>query len=166
MRFALAAWTALLLAAPSHARDSALPSPLVAGWTERVTLTDMGLGYEAKLDTGADTSSINAQNISRFTREGRPLVRFDLVDDAGKATAVEAPLARETSIKRAGKPSEKRAVVRLAVCVAGHSTEAEFTVADRSGFDYQVLIGRSLMAGRLIVDPGRQRLASDKCPTR
>lgn len=146
--------------------DALRAEPVVAGWIERVSLPDQNLTFEAKLDTGADTSSVNARNVRIDPGRGRPRVRFELTDDAGRTVPVEVPLVRQVRIRRAGAPTESRPVVQLRVCVAGQTVDTEFTVADRGGLSTQMLIGRSLMAGRLLIDPARERVASDRCGRR
>ena len=42
----------------------------LVGWLEHVVVSEAGLILEAKLDTGADTSSLHAENIHRFRRDG------------------------------------------------------------------------------------------------
>lgn len=136
---------------------------IVAGWIERISIPDQGLVFEAKLDTGADSSSVHGTNVDRFRRAGVSLVRFDIVDDTGKLARIEAPIVRRVRVKRSGSDGDSRPVVRLTVCVGGRMTDGEFTVADRADLKYQVLIGRNVLAGRILVDSGSLRLVSDKC---
>ncbi len=149
----------LAVPAPTEATE-----PAVAGWIERISLPGHALFFDAKLDTGADTSSLNGQYIERFRRGGRPFVRFTLTDDAGTSKRIEAPVNRIVRIKRAGSTSNRRVVVRLRVCVGGIATDSDFTIADRDGLHYQALIGRNILSGRFIVDPSRQQIVSDRCP--
>jgi hypothetical protein len=43
---------------------------LTVGWTEIVSIFPGGMKVKAKLDTGADNSSLNARNIDYFDRDG------------------------------------------------------------------------------------------------
>ena len=151
-----------LMCGSSHAQ-SRLTAPITAGWIERISLPDNALVFEAKLDTGADSSSLNGRNVERFRKAGQSCVRFDLVDDAGKNTRIEAPVVRAVRVKRSGTVGDSRAVVRIKVCVGGDTIDGEFTVANRGELNYQVLIGRNVLAGRILVDAGRQRIVSDRC---
>ena len=150
-------------AAQSAAKPQIAAAPVVAGWIERISFPDQGLLFEAKLDTGADSSSLNGRNVKMFRKAGRSFVTFDIVDDTGKTAHVEEPVVRRVRVKRAGGENDSRAVVRLKVCVGGKVAEADFTIADRVDLNYQVLIGRNMMAGRILVDSGRQRIVSDLC---
>lgn len=160
----IALLTGSLAASAATAQPTATAQPVVAGWIERITLPEKGLVFEAKLDTGADSSSLNGHKIERFRRAGGSFVRFEMSDDTGKSIAVEAPVVRRVRIKRSGSDDDSRAVVRLKVCVGGMIAEGDFTVADRGELSYQVLIGRNLLAGRILVDSSQQRVVSDRCP--
>jgi len=162
-RFAATVLVPLLAAAPVHAPDARAAEPVIAGWIERISLTEKSLVFDAKLDTGADSSSLNGRDIERFRRGGRPFARFALTDDSGRSVRLDAPVVRMVRIRRAGADSDRRAVVRLKVCVAGVIANGDFTLADRGDLAYQVLIGRNVLAGRILVDSGRERIVSDRC---
>jgi len=162
-RIAAIAVASLFVAASAHVPRARAAEPVIAGWIERITLPEKSLVFDAKLDTGADTSSLNGRDIERFRRGGRPFARFALTDDGGRSVRLEAPVVRVVRIKRAGAVGHRRAVVRLKVCVAGLIADSDFTLADRGDLTYQVLIGRNVLAGRILVDSARERIVSDRC---
>lgn len=45
----------------------------------------------------------------------------------------------------------------------GITAVTEFTLTDRSGMDYPILIGRSFLKGRLLVDAGATDIANRGC---
>ncbi|SMF94091.1 Uncharacterized conserved protein [Methylomagnum ishizawai] len=127
---------------------------LVMGWLESVFLRPWNLRVTAKLDTGAKTSSLHADAIEHFTKEGgQEWVRFALdgVDDS-KPLVVERPLVRMAYVKTHGGHSDKREVIRLALCKNGKEYETEFTLDDRSNFNYPLLLGRSFLQDVAWVD--------------
>jgi hypothetical protein len=136
--------------------------PRIAGWVETATIASPPRAIEAKLDTGAETSALSATAIVPFTRDGTSWVRFSL--NAADAIPLEAPLVRWVRVRRAGTKTDRRPVVGLALCIAGLSSVAEFTLTDRTGLDYPMLIGRSALAGRFAVDSARTHLTPDSCP--
>lgn len=126
-------------------------APIIGG-VERVYIEDMKTAFHARIDTGAETSSIDVQNITPFERDGEKWVAFELVNrSSGEKVKVEKPVKRKTTIKRTDN-REKRYVVRLKVRMGKNNITAEFSLNDRSKFDYQALIGRNIITGRYLVD--------------
>jgi hypothetical protein len=137
----------------------------VFGWREKVKVGEMTDTMVAKLDTGALTSSLHAENQQLFERDGKKWVKFVLTDP-GQAGAkrydIEAPLARTVLIKEPGGQSERRNVVRLNFQIGERSIKAEFTLNNRDNMICPVLIGRSTIQVLGWVDPSRTYLADDK----
>ncbi len=158
---------AILLLLAVCARQPALADDrggrVVAGWVERAWFGWPPSAVIAKLDTGADSSAIGAVDIAEFSNQGKRWLRFTISGEDGKPVQLQAPIVRWVKIRRAGAEKESRAVVRLVVCVAGKTASADFTLADRSGMDYQVLIGRSFLVGRILVDSSRTMIAPGGC---
>ena len=139
---------------------------ITVGAAETVRIYPGGAQFTARIDTGALTSSINAQKIKRFSRGGRRWVRFELVGKQGQTVAMERPIVRTVRIKRFGQDSERRTVVRIGICMGGFYKDAQVTLQDRRRRAYPVLIGRRYMAGAVIVDPGREYLVPPECSGR
>ena len=140
----------------------------VMGWLESVFFRPWNVRMTAKLDTGANTSSLHAERIERFTRSGDKWVRFTLGGGEDKKFVVERPVIRMANIKQHGKGSSSREVVRMVLCKNGQEYETEFTLVDRSNFSYPVLLGRSFLKGTALVDPGSTFLfkaETDPCKT-
>ncbi len=159
--FALVACALAALALPGAA---AAAEPSIFGWAEPVVLEETGFELEAKLDTGADTSSLDAIDIRRFRRKGVSWVRFTVEDHAdGEEVRLERRLLRRVLIKQHDGDSQRRSVVSLTVCLGEHRRKIEFSLIDRSRFDYPVLLGRSALAGIAIVDPDEINLSEPSC---
>jgi hypothetical protein len=151
---------------PAVAQSDTAPTvtgPIIAGWIEDATLGSTAITLKAKLDTGAQTSSASAVDLTTFQRDGRSWVRFSLATGETATGKQEAPLIRWATIRRAGSHPNRRPVVQLIVCVAGVTGPGEFTLTDRSGLDVPILIGRAFLAGRIIVDPARTDILPGKC---
>jgi hypothetical protein len=137
----------------------------VFGWREKVKVGEMTDTMVAKLDTGALTSSLHAENQQLFERDGKKWVKFVLTDpgqSGAKRYDMEAPLARTVLIKEPGEQSERRNVVRLSFQIGERSIKAEFTLNNRHNMICPVLIGRSTIQVLGWVDPSRTYLADDK----
>ncbi|CAI8865275.1 ATP-dependent zinc protease family protein [Methylocaldum szegediense] len=150
--------TLVLLLALSAAVSGAEAQPAVReraimGWLESVFLKPWNVRMTAKLDTGAKTSSLHADDIKHFTKNGQEWVRFTLTgSDDEKSIIVERPLIRTVYIKERKSRATKRDVVSLQLCKNGRDYETEFTLVDRSNFNYPVLLGRSFLKDVALVD--------------
>lgn len=152
----------LLLSAPWPAM--AQQGKLIFGWVEEVVVSRSAFTMHAKLDTGADTSSLDAQDIERFERNGDPWVRFTLSgEEPGQSTTLERPLSRDVLIKRHRGPSQRRPVVTVPVCLGPFLMDIEVSLIDRSHFNYPVLIGRAAMEGVAVVDAERALTHDPAC---
>lgn len=137
--------------------------PTVAGWIETVTFPDYGITLDAKLDTGANSSSISVDDLERFRRGGKTWYRFTISGANGKTATIEQQTDRIARIMRAEVDDTRRPIVRLRICLAGHVAETDFTLTDRTGQKYPVLIGRKFLGSRILVDSARTHLFSGRC---
>ncbi|MCW1920999.1 ATP-dependent zinc protease [Luteolibacter arcticus] len=137
----------------------------VYGWREWVLVGQTQMKLAAKLDTGALTSSIHAEEKELFERDGKKWVRFIVTDPGEKnspRTRIEAPLVRIAHIKDPGGKSEAREVVRLNFTLGERKLRADFTLNNRSNMLSPVLIGRTTIKELGWVDPSRAYLADQK----
>jgi hypothetical protein len=160
---------ALLLATPLAHGSSTDPGKVIAGWVEKISIGEQQLVLKAKLDTGAKTSSIHAINIEPIMREGERWVKFDLllrdVNDKLHTLHMEKPKSRRVRIKNNDGEHDQRSVVDLEICFDGRKHLTEFTLADRSEYIYDVLLGREFLQGIAVVDPDSTFLTQANCPT-
>ncbi len=137
----------------------------IYGWREKVRMADMPDLLNAKLDTGAMTSSLHAENQQLFERDGKKWVKFVLTDPSkpnSKRYDIEAPLSRLVRIKEPGGQSIQRNVVRLNFQLGDRKIKSEFTLNNRNNMTCPVLIGLKTIQVLGWVDPTRTYLADDK----
>lgn len=155
-----------LLALPSFAAQARRFS-VIAGFAEETYVTGTAgkpVRFEAKLDTGATTSALNTDgDHEEYLRDGAPWVRFSVKNSKGVTLKVDARITRYANVKRAGTADDRRPVVKLPACVAGVKKTEEFTLTDRTGMDYPILIGRNFMGSDILVDSGKTGLTTGKC---
>jgi hypothetical protein len=156
--------SALAPAAGQAQQPSAAPMPTIAGWIETVTFPDYGIAFDAKLDTGAVSSSLSVTDLERFKRKGKTWYRFTMHGADGKTATVEQQTNRVARVMRAEVKDTRRPIVRLKVCVAGHEAETDFTLTDRSDQRTSLLIGRRFLASHILVDSARTHVLP-KCDT-
>lgn len=136
----------------------------IYGWVEPITIGTQALPLLAKLDTGATTSSLSAEAISEFERDKDDhWVRFTVRDHKNRPVVFEAPLVRHVRIRRHGSTPQRRPVVKLGMCVGTVYRERQFTLTDREGFVYPVLVGRNYLEGRILVDSARKKTTQPHC---
>ena len=146
---------------PSCSPKNTLSSKLIVGRHEQVWLEDVQLALPARVDTGAETASLDAHNIEMFERNGKRWVRFEIVHpETGEALQMERRLKRIVSIIQSNTSEpEKRPVIELGVTIGHINQSAEFTLSNRSHLDYQLLIGRNILKDVMIVDVSRINVA-------
>ena len=135
----------------------------VVGWLEKARIFPGGYELSAKIDTGADNSSLNVQDCAVFQRGGEDWVRFVVIDDTGKQHKLEKKLVRLAKIKRHSGPRQERPVALLGICVGAFYREVEVNLVDRSKFKYPLLVGRSFLSGALTVDPSKTYSVEPAC---
>jgi ribosomal protein S6--L-glutamate ligase len=119
----------------------------------------------AKLDTGADTSSLHARDIVvspsgnevEFTA---PFLRSQSDCRSwpgGGVRRVRAPLIDER-IVRSASGEEVRRVIETELVLGSERFSARFSLTNREGLRFFLLIGRDALAGRFAIDPGRAHL--------
>ena len=120
----------------------------------------------ARIDTGAETASLDARDIEMFERDGEDWVRFGIVHpDNGEVVVLERQLERKARIIQSNtEQAERRPVVVLGIVVGNVRQNAEFTLSNRSHLDYQVLVGRNVLSDVMVVDVSRVNIAPPDIP--
>jgi len=135
----------------------------VVGWVENVTINGEPMILPAKIDTGAQTSSLHCDCITPIEKDGEQWVQFGITGIDGKSVRLRRKVERIAKVKtHKGEPSE-RMVVRIGVCLASIYREVEVTLVDRSKYEYAMLVGRNFLEGQFVVDPGSTNLTEPKC---
>jgi len=131
----------------------------VAGWREWVGLPELGLdAVKAKLDTGARSSSLHADDVTIVDRDGVPFARFSVRPwqrTSSGAVWGELPLLDERTVRSSTGHVETRPVVLGSVAIVGLLVPAEITLTNRDSMGFRMLIGREALRGRLLVNSGR-----------
>ncbi|MEM7761713.1 MAG: RimK/LysX family protein [Cyanobacteria bacterium P01_A01_bin.40] len=141
----------------SQASDSAAATKVV-GWIENGKITGIEENIKFKLDTGATTSSINAEILEQPDQktESGGMIKFRYQDEAGISKVYELPVKRWVKIESRTKDYIRRPVVRMKMCVAGRWIEEEVNLSDRDEFNYSVLVGRNMLKkGKLAIDSAK-----------
>jgi len=137
---------------------------LIIGWREWASLPDLGI-YEikAKVDTGARTSALHATNLHSFRKQGKPWARFDVQPMQEKTSVVvrcEAPVRDHREIKNSSGNVDLRVVIETTLAFGELQWPIEVTLTNRRDMRFRMLLGRTALSGRALVDPRKSFLAN------
>lgn len=138
----------------------------IVGWVEKARIAGVEKEVKVKLDTGATTTSINAEILEQPDEETESggMIKFRFLDGEGNKEVFEHPIVRWVQIKSREGRDLRRPVVRMKLCIAGRWIEEEVNLADRDDFNYPVLVGRNMLKqGGLVVDSSRTFTADPSC---
>jgi hypothetical protein len=138
-------------------QPNAVTTKLVVGWREWVALPDLGVVWmKAKVDTGAKSSSLHAWDIEVDEATGK--VQFNLhplQGDDSIVIATTAPLVDHREVRSSNGEVDVRPVIRTTAVVLGQQFGMELSLASRDEMGFRMLLGRSAIRRRFVVDPGR-----------
>ena len=128
----------------------------VVGWRELVHLPELGLrGIPAKIDTGARTSSLHGVVLDEFERDGEKYVRFAVDFEKPHVRQIcEAVHVDIRGITSSNGETQYRYVIKTPLKIGDTRFRAEISLADRSYMKFPMLIGRSSLRRRFVVDSG------------
>ena len=117
------------------------------GAVEPVRIIPGNFIFDARIDTGATTTSLGVDKMEILTEDGKEWAEITINGVKSKHKVVKS-----TKIKQHGDESLKRYVIRLRLILGDVSESVEVTLADRSNFEYKLLIGRNFLYERFVVD--------------
>jgi hypothetical protein len=134
------------------------PAKITLGEVEDVILAPLGISLPARIDTGADISSLDARDVAVRNN----LAEFKLGSRYG-GSRVQLPFVGWRYV-RTSMGTEKRPVVEVSICLGPKLFRTQATLRDRSAMAYPFLVGRSALNGSFLVDTSRSRAAQPVCP--
>jgi hypothetical protein len=130
---------------------------ITIGVVEDVILSPWGVRFPARIDTGADLSSLDAQGV--VVRNN--VAAFKLGKRYGDLQ-LQLPVVEWRNIQTA-MGTESRPVVEISICLGSKLFRTPVTLKDRSEMIYPFLIGRSALSRNFVIDPSRSRAAHPTC---
>lgn len=141
---------------------------VIIGRAEAVDLVGKALGVPAKIDSGAFRSSVHATDIKVRTKDGVRVLKCRLLGHPCSPVPrdFETTDFDEVTVRSSNGQEETRYEVTLRVKLGNKVFNTSFSLADRSGNLFPILIGRKALKNRFLVDVAksnvnRQRLMRD-----
>ena len=115
------------------------------------------LPIKAKVDTGARTSALHAYGLRVRVEHGVPTARFQVHPrqrSSDEAVSVRCPVVGFREVRSSTGHAQTRPVIRTLLKVGAHELPIELTLTSRDAMGFRLLLGRSAIRRRFLVDPG------------
>lgn len=129
---------------------------IIIGSREYCSLPDLGIDLiKAKIDSGAKTTALHADNLEKFKKNNENWIRFSshpLKSRPDLEVNCEAKLLEKRVIKSSNGTKEERFVIETTLILGSESYPIEITLTNRKLMGFQMLLGRQAMNGRNLID--------------
>ncbi len=140
----------------------AMDNKISVGWREWVSLPELGINrIKAKIDTGARTSALHAFDLRVYTEKGVKMVWFAIHPIQKRVDIVKECMTEvidERWVSDSGGHKEKRYVIQTNLLLGDLQWPIEMTLTNRDTMKFRMLLGRTAMENRLVVDPAASYL--------
>ncbi len=132
------------------------------GWREWVALPELKLAkIKAKIDTGARSSALHAFAIEPYRKGGQRWVMFaihPLQKNCDVAIECHAPVKDRRMVTDSGGHKQRRYVIETPLVLGQSGIRAEMTLTNRDTMRFRMLLGRTAMDARFVIDAGASYL--------
>ncbi len=139
----------------------------VLGWREWCALPELGIAkIKCKVDTGARTSALHAFFVESFRQGGKDMVRFGIHPLQRRTTRkciCCAEIADRRVVADSGGHREQRVVITTPIVLGDQTWPIEITLTDRDTMMFRMLLGRTAINKRYLVNSARSYLVGQPC---
>lgn len=135
---------------------------LIVGRVEWIEIENPSIKFKARVDTGAQTNSIHAEDIAEKQIEGETYVEFNTLDFDGNKHKLLRKVIKKSKVKGTSGVAGYRYVVSLNLIFGDRKIESNANLNDRSNLRHKFLVGRNLLIGDYIVDVSQSRVLGGK----
>jgi len=136
--------------------------PITIGWKEWISLPDLGIErLKAKIDTGARTSSLHTYYTEPFYKKGALMLRFGvhpMQKQSFPALDCEALVTDKRLIKTSSGEEQYRYIIVTNIKMGSFLFPVELSLANRDTMKFRMLLGRTALKSRFIIDPYKKYL--------
>jgi ribosomal protein S6--L-glutamate ligase len=129
---------------------------LLIGWKEWAQLPDLNVPLiKVKVDTGAKTSALHADDIRVIKIDGKEFAEFiihPIQNNDRICRKAIAEIVGRRNIKSSNGHKEMRLVIRTPIKIGKNVWDIDITLTNRDIMHHRMLLGRAAM-GALLVDP-------------
>lgn len=137
---------------------------IVIGWREWLSLPELGIdSIKAKIDTGARTSTLHAFNLKPLQENGIYRLQFKIhpiQQDEVTVLTCKANVHDERWITDSSGHRELRFVIKTPIILSDMTWPIEITLTNRDTMGFRMLLGRTAMSDRFVVNPSQSFLVS------
>lgn len=124
----------------------------IIGKSDYIDLPTLNIkNINAKIDTGAKTSSLHAKNIK--STDGKNVI-FEI-----NGNKYKLPISRVALVKSSNGISEKRYVIKTNLIIFNRVEEIEFSLTNRENMSFPLLLGRNFLMKGFLVDVTKENLS-------
>lgn len=138
--------------------DKKRPDSII-GWREWVCLPELGISkIKAKVDTGARTSALHAFALRHYKEDNKDKICFDihpLQHNHKVIITCVAEIIDKRWVSDSGGHREERFVILTPVTLGNETWPIEITLTERDTMLFRMLLGRSAVRKKYMVDPGQ-----------
>ncbi len=135
---------------------------MTIGWREWLRLPALNIpAIKAKIDTGAKTSALHAFDLTVFEEGNRQRVRFGIRPLRRNKELIlfcVADILGKRMITDSGGHRELRHVIRTDIDLGGMVWPIDITLTRRDTMKFRMLLGRTALQDRFLIDPGKSYL--------
>lgn len=130
----------------------------VIGRVEWISTVNPEVKFRARVDSGAQTNSMHAENIKEIIQDGKEYVEFTTVDDQGTKFRILREVIKKTKVKSTSGHTESRYVIQMDVMFGQKKITTNVNLNNRKALRHNFLVGRNLLLGNYIIDVSQSRL--------
>jgi hypothetical protein len=130
----------------------------VIGRVEWISTVDPQVHFRARVDTGAQTNSIHAEDVTEVLKDGKNYVEFTTYGEDGVKHRFLKEVIKKSKVKSTSGETETRFVVKLEVLFGGRKVKTNVNLNNRKSLRHNFLVGRNLLLGQYVIDVSQSRL--------